>query len=305
LRDTLLAEHLERTPEEVAEAVAAAHGRLVPVIDRDPGRLRELRLSLPTWLRLVSAPARLADLDEPLTAARVADHLAPPRHRRHWQGRLARLAVLLLLVVGLALLAYGDLLGVREQVTRLFDLAERYRSSPLGAAIVLATFVLGSLVLVPITLLITATAASMGPLAGFLYALMGSVAAAGVTFLLGRALGRERVRRLAGRRVNAVMRRVAGHGVLAVALLRLVPLAPFSVVNVVAGVSEIRLRDFLAGSALGLLPGIALATLLGNQLGALIRRPDATSLAALVACVAVVAAASALLRRWGSTHASG
>lgn len=304
LRDRLLAEHLEQTPAALAEAVAAENGRVVPVVDRLGGRLVELRLSLPTWLRLLASPAALADLDEPLTPARIAEQLAPARRRHQWRGRLARLVGLLALVLGFALLAYGDVLGLRAYVTELFDLAERYGSSPIGGAIVLGTFVLASLVLVPITLLITLTAATMGPVAGFLYALTGSVAAAGVTFLLGRVLGRERVRRLAGRRVNAVMRRVAGHGVLAVALLRLVPVAPFSVVNVVAGVSEIRLRDFLAGSAIGLLPGIALATLLGDRLGAWLREPDALGLTLLLATLGAVILAGIALRRWTRRQAA-
>jgi uncharacterized membrane protein YdjX (TVP38/TMEM64 family) len=299
LRDTLLAEHLEAAPEAVAAAVAAAGDRVVPAIDRFGGRLQELRLSLPSWLRLGASPARLADLDEPLTAAKVAEHLAPPRQQRHWRDRLLRLGVVLGLLVAFALLAYGDVLGLRERLETVFALAERYRASPLGALIVLATFVLASLLLVPITALITLTAATMGPILGFSYALLGSIAAAGATFLIGRALGRERVRRLAGRRLAAVSRRLGGHGVLAVALLRLVPLAPFTVVNIVAGVSEIRLRDFVVGSGLGLMPGIAFATLFGNQLGAWLREPDALGFAVLLGCLVLVVAGGALLRRGG------
>jgi phosphatidylserine/phosphatidylglycerophosphate/cardiolipin synthase-like enzyme/uncharacterized membrane protein YdjX (TVP38/TMEM64 family) len=302
LRNTLLAEHLETSPATVAEAIAATGGRLVPVVDRLGGRLRELRLSLPTWLRLVAAPARLADLDEPLTPAKVAEHLAPPRQQPRWRSRLLRLGAVLGLLVGLALLAYGDVLGLRQHVETVFELAESYRANPLGAAIVLATFVLASLLLVPITLLITLTAATMGPVTGFLYALLGSVAASGATFLVGRALGRERVRKLAGRRLASVSQRLRGHGVLAVALLRLVPLAPFTVVNVVAGVSEIRLRDFVLGSGLGLMPGIAFATLFGSQLGAWLREPDLLGLMALLGCLALLVAGGFALRRWGTAR---
>jgi phosphatidylserine/phosphatidylglycerophosphate/cardiolipin synthase-like enzyme/uncharacterized membrane protein YdjX (TVP38/TMEM64 family) len=302
LRHVLLAEHLETTPEAVAAAVAAAGNRVVPAVDRLGGRLRELRLSLPTWLRLVASPARLADLDEPLTPAKVAAHLAPPRQHRHWRRRLTRLALVLGLLVGFALLAYGDVLGLRERLDAVFDLAESYQSSPLGAVIVLATFVLASLVLVPITLLITLTAATMGPVLGFAYALLGSVAASGATFLIGRALGRERVRRLAGRRLAAVSRHLGGHGVLAVALLRLVPLAPFTVVNIVAGVSEIRLRDFVVGSGLGLAPGIAFATLFGDRLGDWIRQPDLPGLVVLLACLALLLLGGLALKRWGGSR---
>ncbi len=302
LRDTLLAEHLETSPEAVQSAVAAAGGRVIPVLDQLGGRLRPLRLRLPTWLRLVAAPARLADLDEPLTPARVAEHLGTPRQRRAWQANLLQVGALLALMVGFGILAHSDLLGVHEHIEAVFALADRHAASPLGALIVVATFVLCSLVLVPVTLLIAATAATLGPLAGFSYALLGSVAAAGVTFLIGRLLGRERVRRLAGRRVAAVNRRLGQHGIIAVALLRLVPLAPFTVVNIVAGVSEVRLFDFMIGSGIGLAPGIAVTTLFGSQLGAWLRAPDTLGLVILLGSLALLLAAGFTLRRWGRSR---
>ena len=180
--------------------------------------------------------------------------------------------------------------------------ADHHAESPIGALIVVGAFVLGSLVLVPVTLLIAATAATLGPLAGFSYALIGSVAAAGVTFLIGRLLGRERVRRLAGRRVAAVNRRLGQHGIIAVALLRLVPLAPFTVVNIVAGVSEVRLIDFMIGSGIGLAPGIAVTTLFGSQLGAWLRAPDALGLVILLGSLALLLAGGFTLRRWGRSR---
>ena len=164
----------------------------------------------------------------------------------------------------------------------------------------LAAFVLGSLVLFPITIMITLTAAAMGPALGFAYALAGSALAAAATFLLGRLLGRERIRRLAGRRVAAVSARLGRHGVLAVALIRLVPIAPFTVVNMVCGVSEIRLRDFVLGSALGLAPGITFATLFGDRLGAWLRSPSWAGLLVLLLCLALLLGGGWLLQRWGA-----
>jgi uncharacterized membrane protein YdjX (TVP38/TMEM64 family) len=88
-----------------------------------------------------------------------------------------------------------------------------------------------------------------------------------------------------------------------VALLRLVPLAPFTVVNIVAGVSEVRLGDFLLGSALGLLPGIAFATLFGHQLGSWLRDPDPWGLALLLGVLAVALAGGWAVRRWAQRRA--
>ena len=82
------------------------------------------------------------------------------------------------------------------------------------------------------------------------------------------------------------------------ALLRLMPVAPFSVVNLVAGASAIRFRDFILGSAIGMLPGVALMTLFGDRLGAWLRRPDLGNLAILVAVTVAVVALAIVLRRW-------
>jgi uncharacterized membrane protein YdjX (TVP38/TMEM64 family) len=151
---------------------------------------------------------------------------------------------------------------------------------------------------VPINLMIAATGAAFGPLLGFGYAAAGSLLAATVVFGLGRAVGRDPLRRLAGRWVDAVSRRLDRHGLLAMALLRLMPVAPFSVVNLVAGSSAIRFRDFVFGSAIGMLPGLVLMTVFGDRLGVWLRRPDPFNLAILIAVTLGVVALAVVLRRW-------
>jgi len=46
--------------------------------------------------------------------------------------------------------------------------------------------------------------------------------------------------------------------------VRLVPVAPFTLINLVAGVTRIRFRDYLLGTALGMAPGIFVITLLSR-----------------------------------------
>ena len=61
--------------------------------------------------------------------------------------------------------------------------------------------------------------------------------------------------RLAGQCINALSERLAENGLLAVIALRLVPVAPFAVVNMVAGASHIRLLHLLLlGTAIGMMP---------------------------------------------------
>src|SRR5690606_14823303 len=109
------------------------------------------------------------------------------------------------------------------------------------------------------------------------YALVGTMLSAIVTYALGRVLGRDKVRALAGPRINALSERIAARGILAMVVLRVLPVAPFTIVNVMAGASSIRLRDYIIGTFLGMLPGIVLTVAFANQLARMLQDPDLES----------------------------
>ena len=69
-----------------------------------------------------------------------------------------------------------------------------------------------------------------------------------------------------GARALRIQRGIVGQGVVAVAMIRMVPIAPFSLVNVLAGASRLRLSDFLIGTVLGMAPGIVMMAALGSQI---------------------------------------
>jgi uncharacterized membrane protein YdjX (TVP38/TMEM64 family) len=85
-------------------------------------------------------------------------------------------------------------------------------------------------------------------------------------FMIGRFLGHKRLQSLLGRRALRVQRHIIGQGMVAVAMIRMVPIAPFSLVNLLAGASQLRLRDFLIGTILGMAPGIITMAALGSQI---------------------------------------
>jgi uncharacterized membrane protein YdjX (TVP38/TMEM64 family) len=65
-------------------------------------------------------------------------------------------------------------------------------------------------------------------------------------------------------------------------VVRVLPVAPFIVVNVVAGASHIGLRDFLLGTLFGMTPGIVLTVTFAHHLAEAARRPTAGTIAVLV-----------------------
>jgi uncharacterized membrane protein YdjX (TVP38/TMEM64 family) len=300
VRHELLGEHLGCPPATLIEA-AAERGSLIAALDAlsgGPRRLETLVIEQPPLPPELEAGVALTDAGEPITAATLQERLVPAPRRRRLQRLALQGAVTLVLLMGLAFLLRGESARDSQMILHALQLAEAHGLSWQGLVGVLLVYTLSSLVLVPVNLLIAATGAAFGPLLGFAHALAGSLVAAAVVFGLGRALGGDPVRRFAGRRVNAVSRRLDRHGLWTMTLLRLLPIAPFGVVNLVAGASEIRFRDFLLGSLIGMGPGVALMTLFGDRLGVWLRRPDPVNLAILVGAALAVVTLALVLGRW-------
>lgn len=97
-------------------------------------------------------------------------------------------------------------------------------------------------------------------------ALLGATAA----FWLGRWLGREAVEKFTGARVEKLDEEMRRRGFTAVVGVRLVPVLPFTAINYLAGLTNVRWWPYFGGTAIGILPGtISYVTLgaFGTQLG--------------------------------------
>jgi len=201
-----------------------------------------------------------------------------------------------LMADGGAAAALGDL--VKERWYRTTGGRIRTPSGRVGDLWVIGGYIVGSLVLAPITLLVIATAAAFGPLTGFLYALCGSWVSAMVTYGLGRLVGKEIVHRFTGSVLSRVRRQISRHGFLSMLFARIVPIAPFAVVNVVAGACQVRLRDFSLATALGMIPGITIIVVLGHQLGRTLRDPTFGTVALLLGLAIFFASLGVIFYRW-------
>ncbi|MGX9426585.1 MULTISPECIES: VTT domain-containing protein [Bradyrhizobium] len=201
----------------------------------------------------------IADPKEPLDLQRAAD--------RTWTART--MAVVLGIIASLVLLTLAwrhSFLSSYTDVGYVAGLIGKYAQSPLGPPAAVLAFLVGGLVIFPVVVLIAATAAALGPVKGFVAAAIGVLSSATLLFFIGRVLGQERLQSMLGRRALRVQERIIGKGVLAIAMIRMVPVAPFSVVNVLAGASRLRLTDFLIGTAFGMAPGIIAMAALGAQI---------------------------------------
>ncbi|OGA49367.1 MAG: hypothetical protein A3G25_09320 [Betaproteobacteria bacterium RIFCSPLOWO2_12_FULL_63_13] len=168
----------------------------------------------------------------------------------------------------------------------------------IGPLAALGGFTLAITLAVPLTFLTLVALVAFGPLAGFAYSLCGACLGSVVTYGIGRFLGREVVERLAGNRVNALSRRLAERGLLAIIAVRLVPVAPFAVVNMVAGASHIRLRDMVLGTAIGMTPATLAMMFFVDHIIRAIREPGPLTLFLLLLTVGLIALGVWGVRRW-------
>ncbi len=144
------------------------------------------------------------------------------------------------------------------------------RAIPWPALLVPTVFVVLGLFMFPVMVLKLATILVFGPVWGTLYAISGAAASALVGHSLGGVVGRDAVERLGGPRCAKVRERLAKSGVIAIALFRMVPLAPFALENMVAGAAGVCRRRFLAGTLIAMVPALVLIVFFGRGLEGLL-----------------------------------
>lgn len=107
---------------------------------------------------------------------------------------------------------------------------------------------------------------------GTLVALIGNTAGAVLAFLLSRYILRDYVQnKFLSKypKIKEYETRLEKRGLITVAVLRLIPLFPFNVLNFVLGVTKIKFKDYLIGSFVGMIPGAFVFVSLGGSLSAL------------------------------------
>ncbi|HYE45028.1 MAG TPA: TVP38/TMEM64 family protein [Caulobacter sp.] len=135
-----------------------------------------------------------------------------------------------------------------------------------GLPVAVGAFAVLAFLGVPQIVLIAAAVVAFGPWLGMAYSWIGTLVSAQVGFWLGRLFGAKLLRDLGGQSVNRFMKLIGQNGFLASLIVRLVPSAPFIVVNMAAGVTPMRMRHFTAGTGLGIIPKIMLTAFAGNSL---------------------------------------
>jgi uncharacterized membrane protein YdjX (TVP38/TMEM64 family) len=156
------------------------------------------------------------------------------------------------------ILGRGDIAGLRDYIVS-FGLW-----APVASCFLM---VLQALVApVPSFLITFANGLAFGVFWGWMLSVFGHVLAASVCFGISRALGRIPVEVLVGKAgLESADRWFARWGVYAVFAGRLLPGVAFDAISYAAGLTNMRFRNFLAATTLGIVPQTFLYSYLGRQ----------------------------------------
>jgi uncharacterized membrane protein YdjX (TVP38/TMEM64 family) len=170
--------------------------------------------------------------------------------------------------------------------------------SQFALLIAVAVFAVLAFLGVPQVVLIAAAVVAFGPWLGGLYSWVGTMVSACIGFALGRVFGGRLLREYGGEGVNKFIGLIGRNGFLASLVVRLVPAAPFVAVNMAGGATPMKLRWFLLGTAIGIVPKIVLTATAGNSVvnakqGALV-----VNLLVLAVVLAIWLGAGLMARKW-------
>tara|TARA_R100000900_G_scaffold127863_3_gene103259 strand:- start:122508 stop:124664 length:2157 start_codon:yes stop_codon:yes gene_type:complete len=176
----------------------------------------------------------------------------------------------------LGLDSYLTLDQLKASQSRFDDLLEQHPVAIPAAYFII--YVLVTAVSLPgATIMTLAGGALFGLWQGLLLVSFASSIGATLAFLVARFLLRETVRARFGERLKAIDRGIQRDGAFYLFTLRLVPIFPFFIINLVMGLTRLRTWTFYWVSQLGMLAGTAVYVNAGTQLAQVERVGDVLS----------------------------
>ena len=161
---------------------------------------------------------------------------------------------------------YLSLDALKQNRDRLLTFTESHYAVSV-ALFILAYIVVTGLSLPGAVILTLAGGFLFGWLSGTLFVNLGATTGATLAFLAARYLLRDWVEQKFGRWIEPVQQGFAKNAFSYLMTLRLIPLFPFFVVNLVSGLTRVSVGTYVIATAIGIIPGSFVYAYAGRQLG--------------------------------------
>lgn len=300
IRNRTLGEHLGLDPAEVSDIFDSPNFSWASLLATSRGghklkRIEDDDLHDDELSRMLT---EVADPERPIVeAVDIVGDMFHAEPARQPMGRHVKLVVTGIALLALILIWQFTPLAALTDPETLKPWFDSVAQSQWVYLLVPLIYVAGGLVVFPITVLIALTAMAFGPWVGFLLAIGGSLLSSVVSYQVGALAGRGFLSDLMGKHIMRISKALGRRGLVSVVAMRLVPIAPFSFINFVAGASHIGLRDFVMGTVIGMAPGIAIMTVLGDRIRRLWEDPSGSNVAMVTLAIFAWIGFSFLLHR--------
>ena len=182
-----------------------------------------------------------------------------------------KLVLLVLVGIGVTLFYAFDLrqyLSLQSLITNRDKLDMVYQDNPIAVVIsfIGIYFLVVALSLPGATILTLASGAIFGSVMGMLIVNIGATLGATVAFLVARLLLRDWVQNKFGDKLGPINKGLSENAMSYLLFLRVVPLFPFFLVNLVSGLTQVRVSIYFFGTMLGIVPGSFIYANAGSNL---------------------------------------
>lgn len=168
--------------------------------------------------------------------------------------------------LSISILPGFSLAALKDNRDKLLSFSQEHYAASVGLFIVSYIAVAG-LSLPGAVILTLAGGFLFGGLWGTLFVNIGATTGATLAFLVARYLLRDAVEQKFGRWLEPFQEGFRKNALSYLMTLRLIPLFPFFIVNLVSGLTRVNLGTYVAATALGIIPGSFVYAYAGRQLG--------------------------------------
>jgi len=186
---------------------------------------------------------------------------------KNYKGIIIKLLIGILLVAGVWWMVKCQCVNLKS----LTPAALRNFIQSFGRLAVLAyiiAYALNTISIVPPIAALSLTAGfAFGAIWGALYLMIGAMIGTSATFIISRYLGRGLIEKMLRGRFNDLDENLAKNGFITILFFRVIPLAPYEVLNYAGGLSRIKFKDYFFATFLGLIPGVIVSAFFGGSLG--------------------------------------
>lgn len=266
LRNNLIREHTGREEEDIQEIIeTSTMNELLEYQEQSRQHLERINNDPYRNEFLVSWAQKIGDPKKPLILSNF-----PVRQVVFAALAAVILGLLYYFFISPALPEEFRQIFTQENLTGYIESARNSSWSPF---IISGIYLIAGMLFFSVMALNLVTAIVFGPLYGFLYACLGSLVSAAAGYGVGRLAG-EKLSRWFKPVLNKVKSYSERGGVIGMTMVRMVPIAPYTAVNITFGMAQVGFAAYLFSTLLGLLPGITAKALFGGALGELFKNPE-------------------------------